>query len=43
MIYLTIASGVVILTASGADNIERQMVKQCYQFGQLTEEVELDA
>lgn len=42
-VCLTIASGVVMLMASSADNTERQVVEQRYQFDQLTEEVELDA
>lgn len=42
-VCLTIASGVVMLMASGADNTERQVVEQRYKFDQLTEEVELDA
>lgn len=39
-VCLTIASGVVMLMASSADNTERQVVEQRYQFDQLTEEVE---
>lgn len=42
-VCLTIASGIVMLMASGADNTERQAVEQRYLFDQLTEEVELDA
>ena len=42
-VCLTIASGIVMLMASSADNTERQVVEQRYQFDQLTEEVELDA
>lgn len=42
-VCLTIASGVVMLMASGADNTERQAVEQRYIFDQLTEEVEIDA
>ena len=42
-VCLTIASGVVMLMASNADNTERQVVEQRYKFDQLTEEVELDA
>lgn len=42
-VCLTIASGVVMLMASSADNTERQAVEQRYLFDQLTEEVEIDA
>ncbi|WP_196209173.1 diguanylate cyclase [Citrobacter sp. Res13-Sevr-PEB04-36] len=41
-VCLTIASGVVMLMASSADNTERQAVEQRYIFDQLTEEVEID-
>lgn len=42
-VCLTLASGVVMLMASSADNTERQAVEQRYVFDQLTEEVEIDA
>lgn len=42
-VCLTLASGVVMLMASNADNTERQAVEQRYIFDQLTEEVEIDA
>ena len=42
-VCLTLASGVVMLMASSADNTERQAVEQRYIFDQLTEEVEIDA
>ncbi|QBX79629.1 diguanylate cyclase [Citrobacter tructae] len=42
-VCLTIASGVIMLMASSADNTERQAVEQRYTFDQLTEEVEIDA
>ncbi|MEG2400333.1 MAG: diguanylate cyclase [Citrobacter sp.] len=42
-VCLTIASGVIMLMASSADNAERQAVEQRYTFDQLTEEVEIDA
>lgn len=42
-VCLTIASGIVMLMASNADNVERQAVKQRQQFDQLTEDIETDA
>lgn len=42
-VCLTLASGVVMLLASNADNAERQAVEQRQVFDQLTEEVETDA
>jgi len=42
-VCLTIASGVVLLMASNADNVERKAVDQRQIFDQLTEEVEADA
>ncbi|RSK67225.1 diguanylate cyclase [Enterobacter huaxiensis] len=42
-VCLTIASGIVMLMASHADNVERQAVKQRQVFDQLTEDVETDA
>ncbi|MFV0264800.1 MAG: diguanylate cyclase [Kluyvera sp.] len=42
-VCLTIASGVVMLMASSADNTERQAVAQRQVFGQLTEEIDNDA
>lgn len=42
-VCLTIASGVVMLMASHADNVERQAVAQRQQFDQLTNAVETDA
>ncbi|MDH6633830.1 UNVERIFIED_ORG: diguanylate cyclase (GGDEF)-like protein [Lelliottia amnigena] len=42
-VCLTLASGVVMLLASNADNAERQAVEQRQIFDQLTEEVETDA
>lgn len=42
-VCLTIASGIVMLMASHADNVERQAVKQRQMFDQLSEEVETDA
>lgn len=42
-VCLTLASGVVMFMASGADNRERQAVEQRQVFDQLTEEVEIDA
>ncbi|QLO42866.1 diguanylate cyclase [Citrobacter freundii] len=42
-VCLTLASGVVMLMASNADNTERQAVEQRYIFDQLTEKVEIDA
>ena len=42
-VCLTIASGVVMLLASNADNAERQAVEQRQVFDQLTGEVETDA
>lgn len=42
-VCLTLASGVVMLMASGADKTERQAVEQRYQFDNLTEEIERDA
>ncbi|HDR2621680.1 TPA: diguanylate cyclase [Enterobacter chuandaensis] len=41
-VCLTIASGIVMLMASHADNIEREAVKQRQTFDQLTEEIEID-
>ena len=41
-VCLTIASGIVMLMASHADNIEREAVKQRQVFDQLTEEIETD-
>lgn len=38
-VCLTIISGVVMLMASNADNVERQAVEQRQVFDQLTEEV----
>lgn len=42
-VCLTLASGIVMLMASRADDVERQAVKQRQVFDQLTEEVETDA
>lgn len=42
-VCLTIASGIVMLMASNADNSERRAVEQRQIFDQLTEEVEMDA
>ena len=42
-VCLTLASGVVMLMASNADNVERQAVEQRQIFDRLTEEVEMDA
>ncbi|MCU6667769.1 diguanylate cyclase [Enterobacteriaceae bacterium H4N4] len=42
-VCLTLASGVTMLMASSAENVERQAVEQRYVFDQLTEEVEVDA
>jgi diguanylate cyclase (GGDEF)-like protein len=42
-VCLTIASGIVMLMASNADNVERQAVKQRQIFDQLTEDIETDA
>ncbi|MDI3360032.1 diguanylate cyclase [Lelliottia sp. V89_10] len=42
-VCLTLASGVVMLMASNADNAERRAVEQRQIFDQLTEEVETDA
>lgn len=42
-VCLTIASGIVMLMASHADNVERQAVKQRQMFDQLSEEIETDA
>ncbi|MEX3020047.1 diguanylate cyclase [Kluyvera sp. STS39-E] len=42
-VCLTIASGIVMLMASNADNTERQAVEQRQTFDQLTDEVEADA
>lgn len=42
-VCLTIASGIVMLMASNADNVERQAVLQRQVFDQLTEDVETDA
>lgn len=42
-VCLTIASGVVMLMASSADNAERQAVAQRQAFDQLTEEIDNDA
>lgn len=39
-VCLTLASGIVMLLASNADNVERQAVKQRQVFDQLTEEIE---
>lgn len=41
-VCLTIASGIVMLMASHADNVERQAVKQRQIFDQLTEEIEAE-
>ncbi|HHA1731378.1 TPA: diguanylate cyclase [Enterobacter hormaechei subsp. xiangfangensis] len=41
-VCLTIASGIVMLMASNADNVERQAVKQRQIFDQLTEEIEAE-
>lgn len=41
-VCLTIVSGVVMLMASNADNVERQAVEQRQVFDQLTEEVEVE-
>lgn len=41
-VCLTLASGVVMLMASNADNVERQAVEQRQIFDRLTEEVEMD-
>lgn len=42
-VCLTLASGVAMLMASSAENVERQAVEQRYIFDRLTEEVETDA
>ena len=42
-VCLTIASGIVMLMASSADNTERQAVAQRQVFDQLTEEIDNDA
>lgn len=42
-VCLTIASGIVMLMASNADNAERHAVEQRQRFDQLTEDVETDA
>lgn len=42
-VCLTIASGIVMLMASNADNVEREAVKQRQVFDQLTEDVEIHA
>ncbi|MBM3069606.1 diguanylate cyclase [Lelliottia sp. RWM.1] len=42
-VCLTIASGIVMLMASNADNVERKAVEQRQVFDQLTEDVETDA
>lgn len=42
-VCLTIASGIVMLMASHADNVERQAVKQRQMFDQFSEEIETDA
>lgn len=42
-VCLTLASGIVMLMASHADNAEREAVKQRQMFDQLTEDVETDA
>lgn len=39
-VCLTLASGIVMLLASNADNVERQAVKQRQVFDRLTEEIE---
>ncbi len=39
-VCLTLASGIVMLMASNADNVERQAVKQRQVFDRLTEEIE---
>lgn len=41
-VCLTIVSGVVMLMASNADNVERQAVEQRQVFDQLTEEVDVE-
>ena len=41
-VCLTIISGVVMLMASNADNVERQAVEQRQVFDQLTEEIEVE-
>ena len=42
-VCLTIASGIVMLMASSADNTERQAVAQRQVFDRLTEEIDNDA
>ena len=42
-VCLTIASGIAMLMASGAEKVERQAVEQRYLFDRLSEEVEVDA
>ncbi|MGL5700485.1 MAG: hypothetical protein ACRCYL_14870, partial [Kluyvera sp.] len=42
-VCLTIASGIVMLMASGADSTERRAVEQRQVFTQLTDRVETDA
>ncbi|MCM7470713.1 diguanylate cyclase [Enterobacter sp. E12] len=42
-VCLTIASGIIMLMASGADNAERQAIEQRQRFDELTENIETDA
>lgn len=42
-VCLTLASGIVMLMASNADNTERRAVEQRQIFDQLTDEVDEDA
>ncbi len=42
-VFLTIASGIAMLMASGAEKAERKAIEQRYVFDRLSEEVEVDA
>lgn len=42
-VCLTIASGIIMLMASGADTAERQAIEQRQRFDELTENIETDA
>ncbi|CAH3544762.1 Diguanylate cyclase DosC, partial [Enterobacter cloacae] len=42
-VCLTIASGIIMLLASGADTAERQAIEQRQRFDELTENIETDA
>ncbi|MGO3909935.1 HAMP domain-containing protein, partial [Huaxiibacter chinensis] len=42
-VCLTLASGIIMILASNADNAERQAVAQRQQFDQITEDIEADA